>query len=232
MLAAQQRRDRWGTAGCSGRGDGDTRTDGARQGQNSPLMQVWEPRGASPPRGLGTDIEAMSTRDSPGPPALGSRTNTTDVQRKEEVAGRCIACLLSLLARPQFSLGHASSNCLPSPMAVPQLPEVSSSQLGLEWRRNPRAALPAAHPGHPHHRRQLPLALLAQAWGSVGAGRSPQKTALCCGCPSSIVPSPQGQGHAGGTVQGGPGVAQPGQGPSAATARTVRSCPQAPVGRS
>lgn len=155
VLAAQQRRDRWGTAGCSGRGDGDTRTDGARQGQNSPLMQVWEPRGASPPRGLGTDIEAMSTRDSPGPPALGSRTNTTDIQRKEEVAGRCIACLLSLLARPQFSLGHASSNCLPSPMAVPQLPEVSSSQLGLEWRRNPRAALPAAHPGHLYRQRRM-----------------------------------------------------------------------------
>lgn len=144
-----------GTAGCNGRGDSDTRADGARQGRNSPLMQFWEPRGAGPPGGVGTEAEAVSTRDFPcPPPALGSKTNATGVRRKEQAGGQCITRLLGILTGPRCSPGRAGSNRLPGPTAVPQLPEISSSQLGPERRRNPQAALPGARPGHLHGHRE------------------------------------------------------------------------------
>lgn len=65
---------------------------------------------------------------------------------------------------------------------------------------------------HPCHIHQLPPALPSWDQSSVGTGRSPQD--LHCVHLSSPVPSPQGQGHPGGAARGGPGSAQPGQGPA------------------
>lgn len=183
------------------------------------------------------------------PPALGSRTNTTDRERNRRAAGASPACLVS-------SPGHGSAWTVPAVTVSPAPPPCCSSprsaavslgrskeilrQLSQEpvqvictgagrmkhmrnrlhvpgtwWDETPHLSItgekrhcpapgpifcrtssfsspPSAGPTHPCHSRQLPPALLAQAWGSVGTGRSPQETALCCGCPSSPVPSPQG----------------------------------------
>lgn len=131
--AARQR----GSAGCGGRGDSDTGADGVRQGQNSPLMQVEK-------QGAGSGTAAVS-RGTPGSPGSRSTTNTRE---KAGVAGAALPAW-----RPGWAVvqpDRTGRSRLPAATVVPQLPGVSSSRLGLQQRRNPRAALPGARPGHLH----------------------------------------------------------------------------------
>lgn len=73
---------------------------------------------------------------------------------------------------------------------------------------------PRPRPTHPCRSCQLPRAPRARARGSVAAARAPREAAAGRGCPSPAVPSPQGQGGPGGSVQDAPGATQPGQGPA------------------
>lgn len=86
-----------GSAGCGGRGDSDTGADGARQGQNSPLMQVEKRGGTSPPAGAGTGTAAVS-RGTPGIPRL-SLHNKHKREGRTRVAGAAPARLAPSLGR-------------------------------------------------------------------------------------------------------------------------------------
>lgn len=172
------------------------------QKQNSPFNAGLGVRGARVPQAGGTVLRPLP----PGPPQLSAPPQTPRTRRGRSrwVGGRCVTCSSAL--SPSAGLSH------------------SQPELGL--RRNPRAALPGARPGHPCHIHQLPLALPSWDWSLVGTGRSPQDAALHCVHLSSTVPSPQEQGHPGWAVQGGLGSAQPGQEPAGG------SSPRAQVGRS
>lgn len=88
-----------GSAGCGGRGDSDTGADGARQGQNSPLMQVEKRGGTSPPAGAGTGTAAVS-RGTPGIPRLSLHNKH---ERRQDARGRGSACPPGALAGPRCS---------------------------------------------------------------------------------------------------------------------------------